>query len=81
LLAPRFISAASHGSAHEVKALLDRYVDKKKLLLNPGAEPTSFFPTQGTYGWQGAAGTVTWVDRVRGIHAALMTQYMSFDPS
>ena len=46
------------------------------VLLNPRAEPTPFGPTQGTYGWQGAAGTVAWVDRVRGIYAVLMTQYM-----
>lgn len=46
------------------------------VLLNPSAEPTPFGSTQGTYGWQGAAGTVAWVDRVRGIYAVLMTQYM-----
>ena len=34
---------------------------------------------QGTYGWQGGAGTSAWVDRVSGIYAVLMTQYMPTD--
>jgi CubicO group peptidase (beta-lactamase class C family) len=45
------------------------------LLTAPG-KPTPFGVTSGTYGWQGGAGTVAWVDRVTGIYAVLMTQYM-----
>lgn len=30
----------------------------------------------GTYAWGGAAGTQGWVDRARGVHGNLMTQYM-----
>ena len=33
----------------------------------------------GTYGWGGAAGTVAFVDHVRGIRASGYTQYMPSD--
>jgi CubicO group peptidase (beta-lactamase class C family) len=31
---------------------------------------------RGTYGWEGAAGTVCWVDRANGIYVVLMSQFM-----
>jgi CubicO group peptidase (beta-lactamase class C family) len=40
----------------------------------PSATPIGM--TAGTYGWSGAAGTVCWVDRAKGIQVVLMTQYM-----
>lgn len=46
------------------------------VLVRSNGKPTPFGVTPGTYGWQGAAGTVAWVDRITGIHAVLMTQYM-----
>lgn len=46
------------------------------VLLTSTGEPTPFGMMQGTYGWQGAAGTVAWVDRITGMYAVLMTQYM-----
>lgn len=46
------------------------------VLLHPRPEQTGFGGVQGTYGWQGGAGTLSWVDRVSGIYAVLMTQYM-----
>ena len=45
------------------------------LLTSTGAA-TSLGMTPGTYGWEGSAGTVAWVDRATGIYAVLMTQYM-----
>jgi CubicO group peptidase (beta-lactamase class C family) len=45
------------------------------ILTSTGAA-TPLGMTPGTYGWEGAAGTVAWVDRVAGIYAVLMTQYM-----
>jgi CubicO group peptidase (beta-lactamase class C family) len=45
------------------------------LLASSGAA-TPLGMTPGTYGWEGSAGTVAWVDRVTGIYAVLMTQYM-----
>jgi CubicO group peptidase (beta-lactamase class C family) len=46
------------------------------VLLTSTGGPTPLGVTPGTYGWQGAAGTVAWVDRTSGIYAVLMTQYM-----
>lgn len=46
------------------------------VLLHPRLEQTEFGRVRGTYGWQGGAGTLAWVDRVSGIYAVLMTQYM-----
>jgi CubicO group peptidase (beta-lactamase class C family) len=46
------------------------------VLLSSTGTPTPFGRTPGTYGWEGAAGTVCWVDRTTGIYAVLMTQYM-----
>ena len=46
------------------------------VILESSGAATSLGMTQGTYGWEGAAGTVAWVDRITGIYAVLMTQYM-----
>ena len=45
------------------------------LLASTGAA-TPLGMIRGTYGWEGSAGTVAWVDRVTGVYAVLMTQYM-----
>jgi CubicO group peptidase (beta-lactamase class C family) len=46
------------------------------VLLTSTGRATPFGVTPGTYGWQGEAGTVAWVDRTTGIYAVLMAQYM-----
>lgn len=46
------------------------------VLMAASPKPTPLGMTAGTYGWQGAAGTVCWVDRATGIYAILMAQYM-----
>lgn len=46
------------------------------VLLNAPTGQMPFGGAQGTYGWQGGAGTAAWVDRLSGIYAVLMTQYM-----
>jgi CubicO group peptidase (beta-lactamase class C family) len=47
--------------------------------LDSANEATPLGMHRGTYGWQGAGGTVAWVDRNAGIYAVLMTQYMPSD--
>jgi CubicO group peptidase (beta-lactamase class C family) len=46
------------------------------VILNATGAARSFGATRGSYGWEGTAGTVCWVDRTTGIYAVLMTQYM-----
>jgi CubicO group peptidase (beta-lactamase class C family) len=46
------------------------------VLLASTGEATPFGLTPGTYGWEGAGGTVAWVDRTTGVYAVLMAQYM-----
>ncbi len=46
------------------------------VLLSPARAPAPLGRNPGTYGWQGAAGTVCWVDRTTGVYALLMTQYL-----
>jgi CubicO group peptidase (beta-lactamase class C family) len=46
------------------------------VLVNSIPVATPYGMTGGTYGWSGAAGTVCWVDRRKGIHVVLMAQYM-----
>jgi len=33
-------------------------------------------PSKGTYGWGGAAGTIAWIDPVRGVRGTVMVNYM-----
>jgi CubicO group peptidase (beta-lactamase class C family) len=46
------------------------------VLLTSTGRATRFGLSTGTYGWEGAAGTASWVDRSAGIYAVLMAQYM-----
>jgi CubicO group peptidase (beta-lactamase class C family) len=46
------------------------------VLMSSTPTPTPFGRTEGTYGWEGAAGTLCWVDRTQGLYAVLMAQYM-----
>lgn len=46
------------------------------VLRTSTGKATPFGLNTGTYGWEGAAGTVSWVDRTAGIYAVLMAQYM-----
>jgi CubicO group peptidase (beta-lactamase class C family) len=49
------------------------------VLLATTTAATPFGVNRGTYGWEGAGGTVAWVDRTAGIYAVLMTQYTPSD--
>jgi CubicO group peptidase (beta-lactamase class C family) len=46
------------------------------VILTSTGRATQFGLSTGTYGWHGAAGTASWVDRSTGIYAVLMAQYM-----
>jgi CubicO group peptidase (beta-lactamase class C family) len=62
-----------------VKALGQGWGAGGLVLLTSTGEATPFGMTLGTYGWEGSAGTVAWVDRSTGIYAVLMAQYMPSD--
>jgi CubicO group peptidase (beta-lactamase class C family) len=62
-----------------VKALGQGWGAGGLVLLTSTGGATPFGMTLGTYGWEGSAGTVAWVDRSTGIYAVLMAQYMPSD--
>ena len=43
------------------------------------ADAPGGFPSKGTYGWGGAAGTIAFVDRARGVRGTVMVNYFPAD--